>query len=120
MDPAAADVNETVGFGQAGSGLEQERVRHGEDRGVGANANGERECGSYRKEWTTSKQPPRLSEISPRIIEPPERPGIAMELFRLFNAAERTPGRDSRLIRRHSAADEVVLYQGEVRGNLAL
>ena len=87
--PAGADVNETVRFDHARRRLEEQRVRHREDRGVGADAKGERERGSRGKEAITSKQPPGVSEIPPRIVEPAERAGVAMQILRLRHAAER-------------------------------
>ena len=46
----AADVDETMGFGDAGRRTEEQRVRDGEDRRVRADADGERHRGCEREE----------------------------------------------------------------------
>src|SRR5439155_9144610 len=47
--PAAADVDQAVGFEDTGGRLEQESADDGEDRRVGPNANRERDRGGRRE-----------------------------------------------------------------------
>ena len=74
--PSAADVHETGRFDHARRRLEQERVRDGEDRGVGANADGERHRGRDRHDRIAAQQPCRVHQVSSRVARPQERASV--------------------------------------------
>jgi hypothetical protein len=57
--------------------------------------------------------------VPSRILEPHERAGIAMKLFRLIDAADCASCRTSRLFDGHAAAAELVLEEREVRRKLS-
>ena len=67
----AADVDETLGSATPARRPEQQRVGDGEDRGRGADADGERQRGGQREERIAAEQPQRAWRISrPRVVEP--------------------------------------------------
>jgi hypothetical protein len=65
------------------------------------------------------QHPHRIQRVAPRRIQPPPGPRVAMQLFRLFDAAEREAGRTARLVRRLTAPPELVLEEREVSADLA-
>ena len=71
-----ASGDETGRFGHARSGLEQERVRDGKDRAVGANANGERQRGRDRQDGIAAQQPSREHQVSSGVATPQERASL--------------------------------------------
>ncbi len=81
------------------TGIRQRAEQHGmddaEDGGVGADAERERADDDSGEPRRAHERARRESGVLPEVVEPPERPRIAMKFLRLRNAAERTSGRQA-------------------------
>src|SRR6266508_146941 len=87
--------------------------------GVGADAEGQGQDDGGRESRRSAEGPHRMPQVAPRIVQPDERPGVTMELFRLLHATESALCREPGLFRSQAPADEVVLQKGEVGPHLA-
>lgn len=115
----AADIDQPVGLDHASRRMEQQSIRHGEDGGVRANADGERERGRHGKERTALKQPHSVLEIPPRVVQPHERPGVRMELLGLFDATKRSPRGEPCVLGPQTTALQVVFEECQMRSHLS-
>ena len=113
------DVGEAIRVGHARRRAQQQRVRHGEYRRGRADTNRERERRGEREDRIASKQPNGVAQIPSGIIEPRERPCVALKLLRLLDAAKRTPRGEPRLLRCHTSTLKLIFEQSQVRGDLA-
>ena len=70
---------------------EQQAVDDGEDGGVGADAEGQRQYGDGRDDRRGSKRADGQAHVAPGIVEKPHAEGVAVLLLNLFDAAELEP-----------------------------
>jgi hypothetical protein len=99
---------------------QQEGIDETEDRGVRADAERERENGDEGERGRAPQRPERVLQIAPCIVDPTERPRIAMKLLRLLDPAERQPRGMACLFRQHPSAQELIFEDRQMRGNFAL
>src|SRR5256885_14142818 len=75
---------------------------------------------SHRREsWTAPQGSNRVPRVALRIVDPGERPRVAVEVRGERRAPERAPCFDARLLDAAPAPDEIVFEQLQVRGELA-
>ena len=117
--PRDADVDKAMGIRHGGRATEQQRVGDGEDSGVGADADREREHGRRSHGRIAPQHPHGILPIPPRVVEPQERAFVPVELLGPIDAAQREPRGAPGLVRRQAAAAILVLEEGEMRGELA-
>ena len=98
---------------------QQHRVRHAEHRSVGANRQRQRDDGGHRETGRAAQRPRRVGQIAPEIVDPDNRPRVAVELLRLLQAAEREPRRAMGVVRSQATAAVFVFEQSQVRRYLA-
>ena len=121
--------------GSAGAGLEQvdqfarirhrqgaqhQRLEHGEERGVGADPQRERENRGDGEPGLARKSAQRLPYRPQRRLDPVHAALFAVLLRRLRNAAEFAQRRGTRALRIHSLAQEFLFLQGQVSGDFLL
>jgi hypothetical protein len=75
-----------------GERLEQDVAHEAVDDGDRANPQREREDGDDREAGCSGQGARRIPDIPARIFEPDERPRVALDFFRLLDAAERATG----------------------------
>ena len=99
-------------------GRKSRAVGHGEDGGVGADADRQRQ----RRRRGEHRAPPQQAEpvrgILPRVLDPAERPGVAMLFLDLGDVAKGQPRGTPRGVRRQAARLVAVLEQRQVRVEL--
>ena len=88
--------------------MQQNRVDGGEDRGRGADAERQREDGYGRESGTLTKRAYGIAKITPKSIEPEERPAIATLFLHLLDPAEAAPSRMARFLGTHPVLDVVL------------
>ncbi len=112
--PATQDDDQAVGVGVP------ERPQHdpaddAEDGGVRPHPHGQRQHDRRREAGRASQHPERVLQVPPRVVQPRERPRVALHLLRLLDSAEGAPRGEARRLGRHPSAHEVVLQEGQVR-----
>ena len=95
------------------------RVDLAEDRGIGANAECKRENYGGGESRRFRQHTQRVSNILHGLLDPEQRPLIAMSLLRLLHAAVGSLRRDPCFFRRHATAFKFLREQREMRRDLA-
>jgi len=108
-------VNLKIEIGQR---LQQHRVDDAEHGGVGADAEGEGQDSHRREARRSAQRPHGISQITARILQPPERSLASVELLRLLNPSQRALGGEPSLLRRHASTSKLVLRQREMGSEL--
>ena len=98
---------------------EHEAVEEAEDGGRGADADRERHDGDEREAGVAAEQSERVPPVAACILEPRERPCVALAILRQLDAAEHAAGRGARLHRIEALALEITREHIEVRGHFA-
>jgi len=89
----------------------------GENRRVGADADGQRQYRGRREQRIATEQPRRMPHVALRVEEPDERARIALPLLRLLDTAERAFRCEMGFLCCHAATGELVLNQRQVRSH---
>jgi hypothetical protein len=101
-------------------GPEQNRVHEGDDRGIGADPDGERDNRHDGEAPRTQERAEGVADVAPEILQPRQRALIALPLDRLRHSAGAHAGCSCRGLGRQAAAPLVLGRQLEVRPQLVL
>ncbi len=104
---------------RGGQRTQQHRVNLGKDRCIGADAERKREDDDSGKARRSAQHAQRVTKVLLGLLDPKQRPLIAMGLLRLLYAAVCALRRDLRFFRRHAATLKVFREQSEMRCDLA-
>src|SRR5262249_38042302 len=111
---AGGRLDNAIGI-RHGQGLEQDAVDQSENRGVHADAKGERDYGDAGKSGASDQASTGGPGVLRGLFEPDEGTLVAVELPGLLHAAEGAPSREPRLFGRHALASKLVCKQREMR-----
>ena len=101
------DLDQPVGRGD-GYLPQHQRVDQAEDRGVGANSEGERQRGHRRVAGRLPHRPQRIADVAAEVLDPTDPPGVAALLLDQRHVAELAEGSRAR-IRGREAGGEIEL-----------
>ena len=76
-----------------------------EDRGVRADAKGERQQRDEREPRIAAKRARAISHVAERVVDPHRAPHVAARLLLLIHAAKRQRGRTTGSVGRHTVRD---------------
>ena len=107
------DVDETIGVAIR-QRIEHHVVDDAVDDRDGTDAEGEREDGNQRESRRVDECAHRVARVAPGIVQPHEGARVTLQFLHLLDAAECTPGSDSRLVRCETLCAEPVFEQREV------
>jgi hypothetical protein len=95
----------------------QHAIDEGEHPDGRANAQGDSRDRDGRERGGSAQASNAVNDVTPCVIEPPERTSIPLGLLHHFHAAEQTPGGGTRLVRRHPLVAKILLDEGKVGGD---
>ena len=111
--------HELVGVGHR-QGLEEQGVRHGRDRGGGADADGQRQHRRRREPGTPREAAHADPHVGPQVVEPRQAALVAQGLHHLGKPAQPDAREPRRLGRRVTLAAQLRLRLFEMEPQLAL
>ena len=79
-----------------------------EDRGVGADAEGERKNGGGGKHRLLAQLPQRQAHVAGQVFDNRDAPGIATLFLALLDSTDGAQGRGTRVLSRHALCDVLV------------
>ena len=100
------DIHELFGM-RIRQWLEQRRVDHAEDGGVGADAERERDHGDSSEAGGLGERAESEAHVAPKFLQPRQAAGVAVRFTGLIDAAESNARLTSRHLRCHAGADIV-------------
>ena len=78
-------------MGDAGGRTKEQGIRHGEDRGVGADADRERQGRRRGEHGAAPQQAKPVRGILPRVFDPAKGPRVPMQLLDVADVAKGQP-----------------------------
>ena len=113
------DGDQLIGRG-IGQRPEERRIDDAEDRGVDADAEGQRRHSGGGEAWRLREEPQRIPQVLQQRLHAAEATAVANGFPRLFDTADRAPRLAMGLGRRQSAAERILLEHFEMRAQFVV
>jgi len=118
VDVPVFDGDHAIAFSK-GKGSVNEGVREREETQANRDCRGEAEAADERQPRIFHEHPRPELEVDARIVDPAERPRVALTLLGLLDAAKRALRRESRFFRAHPFGEESIFEEPQMRADLA-